>query len=325
MYRIFILSLLAIVFSTFALEPSQVILRATEIRGDTIVLEWSPLEWAKSYKVFYDEESLINPKSPEPILESTSTDKTRIEIPKMMEWTQYYLIVHWFDDTGAKIGETLPLHASTFRAPLFVLKDSEVVDDQNISLTFSHAIDLKKTQIEIVNTETKKSRTIKEITLSPEDLRIVQIRLEGKMAPDMSHDIVLKKVTDISGMDMPPESRKTSTIIFVTEPVLVPEKTQFVETKQDPLLPDTWDDMEAKNTVASPAIQPDEALDGLQKKTEELGIERVDVSIPLESEDPEKTPVEIDQLPQTGTSLYVILSIALFLWATLSYRKKTSI
>lgn len=71
--------------------------------------------------------------------------------------------------------------------------------------------------------------------------------------------------------------------------------------------------MEAKNTVASPAIQPDEALDGLQKKTEELGIERVDVSIPLESEDPEKTPVEIDQLPQTGTSLYVILSIALFL------------
>lgn len=114
-----------------------------------------------------------------------------------------------------------------------------MVDDQNISLTFSHAIDLKKTQIEIVNTETKKSRTIKEITLSPEDLRIVQIRLEGKMAPDMSHDIVLKKVTDISGMDMPPESRKTSTIIFVTEPVLVPEKTQFVETKQDPLLPDT--------------------------------------------------------------------------------------
>jgi len=44
MYRIFILSLLAIVFATFALESSQIILRATEIRGDAIVLEWAPIE-----------------------------------------------------------------------------------------------------------------------------------------------------------------------------------------------------------------------------------------------------------------------------------------
>jgi hypothetical protein len=87
MYRIFILSLLAIVFSTFALEPSQVILRA-------IVLEWSPIEGAKTYKVFYDGEDFINPKAPEPILESPSTDTTRIEIQKMMDGTAYYLIVH---------------------------------------------------------------------------------------------------------------------------------------------------------------------------------------------------------------------------------------
>jgi hypothetical protein len=44
MYRIFILSFLAIVFATFAVEPSQIILRATEIRGDAMVLEWSPIE-----------------------------------------------------------------------------------------------------------------------------------------------------------------------------------------------------------------------------------------------------------------------------------------
>lgn len=94
MYRIFILSLLAIVSSTFALEPSQVILRATEIRGDSMVIGWSPIDGAKSYKVLYDEESLINPNTPEPILESPSTDKTSLEIQKMMDGTEYYLIVH---------------------------------------------------------------------------------------------------------------------------------------------------------------------------------------------------------------------------------------
>jgi hypothetical protein len=183
-----------------------------------MALEWSPIEGAKSYKVFYDEENLINPKAPEPILESPSTDKTLIELQKMMDGTEYYFIVHAFDDKGTKVGVSLPLHASTLRMPIFSLKESKVVDDQHISLIFSHPIDLKKTQIEIVNTETKKPRTLKEITQSEDDLRIVQIQLEGKLAPDMSHDIVLKKVTNTSGLEMLPESKKTSTIIYSTLP-----------------------------------------------------------------------------------------------------------
>lgn len=58
-----------------------------------MVLEWSAIDGAKTYKVLYDEESLINPKTPEPILESPATDKTRIEIQKMMDGTPYYLVV----------------------------------------------------------------------------------------------------------------------------------------------------------------------------------------------------------------------------------------
>lgn len=116
----------------------------------------------------------------------------------MMVGTEYYLIVQGFDDKGTKIGTTLPLHASTLRTPIFSLKNAEVIDDQNISLTFSQPINLKNTQIEIANTETKKSRAITDIILSKDDLRIVQIHLEGKMAPNVSHDIVLKKVTNTS-------------------------------------------------------------------------------------------------------------------------------
>lgn len=211
-----------------------------------------------------------------------------------------------FDHKGIKVGETLPLHASTLRAPVFALKNSLVVDDQNVSLTFSYPIDLKKTQIEIVNTETKKPRTIKKITVSKDDLRIIEIQLEGKLAPDMSHDIVLKKVTNTSGTEMLPESRKTSTIVYSTLP---PETTQSTQDTQTSMVPETTVD-EVKIDATT---QPDVALDSLQKKTEELGIVRTESSTPLELEEPQKTPVVIDRLPQTGTPIFLLLGIAILL------------
>jgi hypothetical protein len=42
----------------------------------------------------------------------------------------------------------------------------------------------------------------------------VEIQLEGKLAPNMSHDIVLKKVTDTLGVEMPPEAKKNASIVF---------------------------------------------------------------------------------------------------------------
>lgn len=119
----------------------------------------------------------------------------------MMEGTAYYIIVQGLDDKGVSVGKTLPLHASTLRTPLFALRESQVISDQEVVLTFSRPIDISKTQIEIANTETKKTRNI-QLSLAEDDLRIVHIRLDGKMAPDVSHDLVLKKVTDTSGVEM---------------------------------------------------------------------------------------------------------------------------
>ncbi len=285
-----------------------------------MVLEWSAIDGAKTYKVLYDEESLINPKTPEPILESPATDKTRIEIQKMMDGTPYYLVVQWLDDKGAKVGETLPLHASTLRNPVFALKASHTTDDQNIVLTFSYPIDLKNTQIEIMNTETKKPRTIKEIKLSETDLRVVHMQLEGKLAPNMSHDIVFKKVTNTSGTEMLPESRKTITIMF--SPMI--DTTQVPETSEKIVnAPELKETVPETSSVADSA--PDIALDTLQKKTEELGIDKVEASVPLESDKDDKTPVEIDRLPQTGSPAFMSILLAILCWAFLSYKKKISL
>jgi hypothetical protein len=291
-----------------------------------MVLEWLPIEGAKSYKVLYDEESLLNMNAPDPILESVKIETTRMEIKKIMEGTAYYIVVHGFDDTGKKVGQTIPLHASTLRSPIFNLQESIIVDDQNISLIFSRPIDLKNTQIEIVNSETKKPRATKAIISSLDDLRIVQIQLEGKMAPDMSHDIVLKKVTDISGLELSPEAKKTATIVFSSPdkpaqiPAVVVENVVLpvVKTETPPVLKEekkvetaVITETPIKYNLTQESVQPDAALDLLKQKADELGIERVEASLPIDSLDNEKTLVAIDQLPKTGMSTFFLLGIAL--------------
>jgi len=337
MHRIFILSLLAIVFSTFALESTQVILRATEIRGDALVVEWSPIDWAKTYKVLYDEQSLINPKAPEPILESASTDKTRMEINKMTEGVEYYLIVQWFDAKGVKVGETLPLHASTFLVPIFALKESKVIDDQNLTLSFSQPIDIKKTQIEIMNSETKKARTIKSMTSSSEDLRIVNIILEGKLEPNISHDVVLKKVTNTTGVEMSPELKKTSTITFIEKATSPVEDDMMADTiAPEKSTPDTdapSADLWIPPVPTQPVVvetQKDPTPDSSQSILEPQKIVEAlePTPAPIITKDPEevqKKPVSIDKLPQTGPSVFLMLGLAVMLWITLSHKKKTSL
>ncbi len=309
MYRIFILSLLAIVCTTFALESSQIILRATEIRGDSVVLEWSPIEWSVTYKVFYDEESLINPKAPEPILESALTDKTHIEITKMLEGADYYFIVRWYDDKNVEVGETIPLHASTLNIPVFALKDVTVVDDQHISLSFSRPVDVTKTEIEVMNTETKNVRALVSTQSSDQDLRVITLTLKGKLEPGVSHDVVLKKVTNTAGETLPLESLKKTTIVF----------SSLEKPKEDTVAPTT----EVKPVSVSPDTvvdTPAPVVASGEAKSENLAL------LPLESEgDTAKDPVSINKLPQTGAPAYVFLLIALALWSILSYKKKTSL
>lgn len=339
MYRIFILSLLAIVFATFAIEPSQIILRATEIRGDAMVLEWSPIEWSKTYKVFYDEQSLINPKAPEPILESPATDKTRLEITKMLEGAEYYFIVRWYDDQDVEMGETLPLHASTLNLPIFALHEAKVIDDQHVELSFSRPVDITKTQIEIMNTATKNVRGLESITVSDQDLRIVNIVLKGKLEPWVSHDVVLKKVTNTSGETLPLESSKKTTLTFSLpetpqeDPVAPAEDGVMPVTEESPAVVESTP---AEPAVVVPedvseedvAVTPDVALADLKKEAEAIAAPVSDTStedialLPLEDT---KEPVPIDKLPQTGAPAFLFLLMALALWAVLSYKKKISL
>jgi hypothetical protein len=68
-----------------------------------------------------------------------------------------------------------------------------------------------------------------------------------------------------------------------------------------------------KDVSTNTTIEPDTALDVLQQKTEELGIERAEASIPLDSWDDNKTPVSIDQLPKTGMPAFFLLGLAVIL------------
>lgn len=139
----------------------------------------------------------------------------------MLEGAEYYFVVRGYDAKDTEVGETLPLHASTLNIPVFGLKETKVIDDQHIELSFSQPVDITKTQIDIMNTETKNIRGLVSTTSSEQDLRIINIVLKGKLEPGVSHDLVLKKVTNTSGATLPLESSKKTTITF--SPV---EKTQ---------------------------------------------------------------------------------------------------
>lgn len=60
MYRVLILLFLAIAGLTFAIDSSNTILQAKSIADTSVTLGWSPMEGAVSYKVSYDESSLLN-------------------------------------------------------------------------------------------------------------------------------------------------------------------------------------------------------------------------------------------------------------------------
>ncbi|MFA6079964.1 MAG: hypothetical protein WC753_00585 [Candidatus Gracilibacteria bacterium] len=339
MYRIFILSFLAIVFATFAVEPSQIILRATEIRGDAMVLEWSPIEGAAQYKVFYDEATLVNPKAPDPMLESPTTDKTRIEITKMLEGAEYYFIVRGYDAQDVEVGKTIPLHASTLNIPVFGLKEAKVIDDQHIQLSFSRPVDIAQTQIEIMNTETKNVREQADMQSSVQDLRIIDITLRGKLELGVSHDVVLKKVTNTAGETLPLDASKKTTITFAAaeqapvSPVVAPviEAPTVTTVAVAPPVTETLEEAQTVDTSAAETSASDVALADLKKDVAVIAPTAPETSsdnialLPLEIEEDIKTPVPIDKLPQTGAPAFVFLLMALTLGTALSYKKKTSV
>lgn len=70
MYRVYILLLLAIGFSAFAVDSFQSILQAKKITDTSMTLSWTEIPEAQKYKIFYDESDLLDPNSPNPLLDT---------------------------------------------------------------------------------------------------------------------------------------------------------------------------------------------------------------------------------------------------------------
>jgi len=75
MYRVYILLLLAIGFSAFAVDSSQSILQAKKITDSSMSLSWTAIPEATKYKIFYDETDLLDPVSPNPLLDTDFISK----------------------------------------------------------------------------------------------------------------------------------------------------------------------------------------------------------------------------------------------------------
>lgn len=96
MYRVYILILLAIGFSAFAVDSSQSILQAKKITDTSFTLSWSPIADAVKYKVFYDDSSLLDPENPRLLLDTDFVTVSEFEVTKVNPSTQYTVIVHGY-------------------------------------------------------------------------------------------------------------------------------------------------------------------------------------------------------------------------------------
>jgi hypothetical protein len=232
MNRILILFLLAIGFCAFAVDSSQSVLQAKKVRETSVVVSWSTISSAQKYKVFYDEDTLVDPKNPEPLLSTDFTDKQEIEIPQLKAGTPYYLVIKGYDKSGKDLNtDSIPLHVSTFKTiTMNISGDPFAIDDHTLSISFTRPIDITKTEIKILNSQTKKERTIDKIEVAKDDLRIVHIFLKGKMDPGVLHDIVIKKAFAQGGIELSAENKlpftvaynSATTTVVPTQPTVTP-------------------------------------------------------------------------------------------------------
>ncbi len=94
MHRVLILLFLAIAGTAFAVDSSDTILQAKNIADTSVTLQWSPMEGATSYKVSYDESSLLATSGAKPLFDSEKVTKTEVLIPDLTPATEYTFFVH---------------------------------------------------------------------------------------------------------------------------------------------------------------------------------------------------------------------------------------
>lgn len=316
MYRILILFFLAIGFTVFAVDSFQSVLQAKKIRETSLVVNWSPIPEAKKYKIFYDEDALVDQKNPTPLLTTDFTDKQEIEITKLNSGTAYYVVVKGYDKNGKDLNKnSLPLHVSTFKPVLMAVSgDPFAVDDHTISIAFTRPIDVAKTEIKVLNTQTKKERTLDKIEVAKDDLRVIHILLKGKMEPGVLHDIVIKKAFAQGGIELPAENKLPFTVAYssATTPPVTPKNPE------EPSVPPEDIEKLPQDAIITPVDDTKEVLTDDSKDKLDLPV------LPPITDKSEKTfdkPVQIDRLPQTGPVMIILFIVSLI---TISLIKKLS-
>jgi len=98
-----------------------------------------------------------------------------------------------------------------------IVSDPIATNDLTLELSFSHPIDVKKTQMSLKNTKNNKNIIIQEIKTSPEDLRIVLVVLKNKLELSVPYELTMKTVISLDGTELPPENRTPLRVIYSGE------------------------------------------------------------------------------------------------------------
>lgn len=246
MYRVYILLLLAIVSSVFAVDSFQSILQAKKIGDTAVTVSWTPIPEATQYKIFYDESALLEPEDPRLLFDTDYITTTEGELTEVTPATEYTIIVRGYNAASQEIGATLPLHVKTYsRAPdMNLARDPLVSSDTTVELWFSRPIDATKTQIQLVDTTTKKPLPVESIKNSPNDLRIVLVTLKTKMELDGQYELTLQKVIALDETELPAENRIPLKVVYggalppldTLSPDMVPSPDLLEEETPEPVL-----------------------------------------------------------------------------------------
>lgn len=216
MYRVYILLLLAIGFSAFAVDSSQSILQAKKITDTSMTLSWSKIPEATKYKIFYDESSLLDPTNPNPLLDTDYISETQGDILKVTPSVEYTIIVHGYNEEGQDLGKTLPLHAKTYgvQAQMNLAQDPLTSGEKTLELAFTRPIDVSKSQVTLKNPKTNKLIPVQDMKTSPEDLRIIIVTLKDTMELGVPYELTLQKIISLDGAELPPENRIPIKVVY---------------------------------------------------------------------------------------------------------------
>jgi hypothetical protein len=250
MYRVLILLFLAIGSLTFAVDSSDTILQAKSIADTSVTLQWSPIEGADHYKVFYDDSQLLKSDGSKPLFNSDAVKQPEIQIRELTPSTEYTFLAHAFDRDNKEIAISLPVHIKTFSTSSFAVSgDPVVVDAKTLQISFTRPIDIRKTQIIITHSQTKKQISTGPISHSPEDLRVISIPLHRDLEIGAAYDILLKKVFTQAGTELAAENKIAMKIAYngdinssaiITPPAPEnPETTDLIEPVPIDQLPQT--------------------------------------------------------------------------------------